>query len=108
MFFFFKRKTAYEIWYGLVGSEMWIGDRALLFLAEEGRATHGRPELSWRVGKAGLTISCRGRAGHTWQRAALAGRKRLALLFLVEEGRATHGMPELSWRVGRGWPYYSL
>ncbi len=26
-FFFFKQKTAYEILYGLVGSEMGIGDR---------------------------------------------------------------------------------
>ena len=25
--FFFKQKTAYEIWYGLVGSEMCIRDR---------------------------------------------------------------------------------
>ena len=24
---------------------------ALLFLAKEGRAPHGRPELSWRVGR---------------------------------------------------------
>ena len=28
VFFFFKQKTAYEIKYGLVGSEMCIGDRA--------------------------------------------------------------------------------
>ena len=26
--FFFKQKTAYEIEYGLVGSEMWIRDRS--------------------------------------------------------------------------------
>ncbi len=27
--FFFKQRTAYEIWYGLVGSEMCISDIAL-------------------------------------------------------------------------------
>ena len=31
-FFFFKQKTAYEIYYGLVGSEMFIRDRLLLVL----------------------------------------------------------------------------
>ena len=29
-FFFFKQKTAYEIWYGLVGSEMCIRDRFII------------------------------------------------------------------------------
>ena len=40
LFFFFKQKTAYEIEYGLVGSEMCIRDRA-------GRGQPDRPAQGW-------------------------------------------------------------
>ena len=70
---------------------------ALLFLVQEGRATHANPRLSQHV-ETGLRYHflC-GRVGTTSQpKAELARGDWLALLFLAQEGQATHANPRLN------------
>ena len=64
---------------------------AFLFLAKEGRETHGITEVGRRVERGWHTMSCSGVVGDTRNyRGRPACREGLALLFLAEEGRETH------------------